>query len=255
MKNIFSLITAFLSLTFVVGAFFAAPVSADHTWGNYHWARTANPFLLKLGDNLTSNWDPYLATTSTDWTASNVLDTEVIPGSTNPKRCAPTGGRIEVCNSAYGKNGWLGIAQIWVSGDHIGQGTVKLNDTYFKSATYNTPAWRNLVMCQEVGHTFGLDHQDEIFNNANLNTCMDYTNNPLSNQHPNLHDYEQLDALYAHLDVFTTIGQSVSGSAQGDLMGRSEWGTRLKDNGHVATFIRDLGRGQKVLTHVIWALE
>lgn len=25
-----------------------------HAWGTYHWARTANPFALKLGDNVTS---------------------------------------------------------------------------------------------------------------------------------------------------------------------------------------------------------
>ncbi len=34
-------------------------------------------------------------------------------------------------------------------------------------------------MCQEIGHDFGLDHQDENFNNPNLGTCMDYTNDPL----------------------------------------------------------------------------
>jgi hypothetical protein len=51
-------------------------------------------------------------------------------------------------------------------------------------------------MCQEVGHTFRLDHQDEKFNNVNLGTCMDYTSDPdgslngeLSNLHPNAHDY------------------------------------------------------------------
>src|SRR3989344_8585733 len=93
--------------------------------------------------------------------------------------CRATNGRVEVCNSKYGNNGWLGIAQIWVTGgEHITQGVVKLNDTYFNKSPYNTPAWRNLVMCQEVGHTLGLGHVDEIFNNTNLGTCMDYTNDP-----------------------------------------------------------------------------
>jgi hypothetical protein len=33
----------------------AAPsANATHSWNGYHWARTANPFTLKLGDNLTS---------------------------------------------------------------------------------------------------------------------------------------------------------------------------------------------------------
>src|SRR5438094_52420 len=34
--------------------------NANHSWGGYHWARTANPFTLTLGDNLSSTWDPYL---------------------------------------------------------------------------------------------------------------------------------------------------------------------------------------------------
>ena len=58
----------------------------------------------------------------------------------------------------------------------------------------------SLVSCQEGGHTLGLDHQDENFNNANLGTCMDYTKNPSTNQHPNKHDYDQLLSTYSHFD-------------------------------------------------------
>src|SRR5215212_1096853 len=164
----------------------------NHSWGDYHWARTANPFTLNLGDNVTSTWDPYLTTSSseTDWSQSTVLDTTVVPGTSSAKRCPAKDGRVEVCNSTYGKNGWLGIASIWGKGSHITKGTTKLNDSYFKTTKYNTPAWRSLVMCQEVGHTFGLGHQDENFSNENLNTCMDYTNLPDSNQHPNQGDYD-----------------------------------------------------------------
>ena len=40
---------------------------AAHSWGSYHWARTANPFTLKLVDNLTtSDWKSKLAQTSQD---------------------------------------------------------------------------------------------------------------------------------------------------------------------------------------------
>ena len=115
---------------------------------------------------------------------------------------------------AYGNNGWLGIAQIWASGSHITQGVVKLNDTYFNTPTYDTGSWRQFVMCQEIGHTFGLDHQDENFNNANLGSCMDYTNNPSSNQHPNTHDYDQLESIYSHVDGTTTVGMSTGAQAQ-----------------------------------------
>jgi len=244
-------------------ASFATTVRASHSWGNYHWARTSNPFTLKLGDNLSSAWDSYLGTTSIDWSLSSVLDTTIVPGGTTARRCRATSGRVEVCNASYGNNGWLGLAQIWVSGGHITQGVTKVNDTYFNTTTYNTPAWRNLVMCQEVGHNFGLDHQDENFNNTNLGTCMDYTSNPDPNQHPNQHDYEQLETVYAHLDSFTTIqsgtqklplGLSIAGGAlNSDFENRSEWGKELKNNGNVALYERDFGGGQKIFTFIIWA--
>lgn len=254
MKNTFSKFIFIFSL-FVSFLAFPSVSYANHSWGSYHWARTANPFLVQLGDNVTSLWDSYLATASTDWTTSSVLDTAIVSGSTSAKRCRATSGRVEVCNATYGNNGWLGVAQIWITGEHITQGTVKMNDTYFSRAQYNTPAWRNLVMCQEVGHVFGLDHQDEVFDNPNLGTCMDYTNTPSTNQHPNYHDYQQLEIIYAQLDAFTTVGQRLQGSLNSDLHNRSEWGKQIRNNGQVAVFERDLGNEQKVVTHVIWAQE
>ncbi len=103
-------------------------------------------------------------------------------------------------------------------------------DTYFSAGSqYNTPSWRALATCQEIGHTFGLDHQDTNFNNPNLGTCMDYTSNPdgpPANTSPNRGDYDELLCIYdpgtagrtlsttthsctgtGHLDSFTTIGQ------------------------------------------------
>ena len=241
----------------VVLALGTSSVKADHSWGNYHWARTANPFNLNLGDNLSSAWDSYLFTTSADWSFSNVLDTTIVAGQTK-RNCRPTSGRVEVCNAKYGNNGWLGLAQIWVSGDHIYQGITKVNDTYFNTSTYNIPGWRNLVMCQEVGHTLGLDHQDEIFNNANLGTCMDYTSNPYgppSNEHPNAHDYEQLEIIYEHLDSFTTISQTINqrNGLEVNLDNPSQWGRLVKSQGRIAVYERDFGGGYKAFTFVIWA--
>ena len=225
-------------------------VLGSHSWGGYHWARTSNPFTLKVGDNVSSQWDGVLNTTISDWSQSTVLDLTKVTGASKGK-CRPTAGRVEVCNGAYGNNGWLGIAQIWITGSvHITQGTVRLNDTYFNTAAYNTTAWRNLVMCQEVGHTFGLDHQDENFDNANLGTCMDYTSNPGTNQHPNQHDYDELGIIYSHLDSTTTIGSVVSGSAAA-----SGWGRLVSSSAssHSSIYRLDLGNGQSVLTHVLWA--
>ncbi len=230
---------------------------ANHSWGGYHWARTSNPFALKLGDNVSATWDSYLATTSSDWNLSSVLDTVIVAGKTRPKVCRATSGQVEVCSEKYGANGWLGVATIWASGLHITQGTVKVNDTYFNTPTYNKPAWRNLVMCQEVGHTIGLDHQDEDFSNPPLGTCMDYSSDPTLNQHPNQHDYDMLETIYAHLDTTTTLKQSlVSGVAsEVDLDDPKEWGKELRksSDGKASLYERDLGKGHKVFTFVIWA--
>jgi len=238
----------------------ATAASATHSWNGYHWARTANPFTVKLGNNLSSQWQSYLATTSSDWSQSTVLDTTIVAGQAGrPRQCRATLGRVEVCNTTYGNNGWLGVASISINGSHITQGTVKLNDTYFNTATYNSPAWRNLVTCQEVGHTFGLDHQDENFSNANLDTCMDYTNDPSSNQHPNKHDYDELVTIYSHLDGTTTVGQAVANSAAAvDEDDEPEnWGVLVKQsrNGRVSVYELDEGNGRKKITFVMWALE
>lgn len=256
-----SLLVAVASVTL---AGMASTAAASHSWGGYHWARTSNPFTLKLGDNVSSAWDAYLAGARDDWSiptsgTADLLELATVAGSTNPKNCRAVKGRVEVCNASYGNNGWLGLASISITGKHITQGAVKLNDTYFNTAKYNTSAWRALVMCQEIGHTFGLDHQDESFSNTNLNTCMDYTNSPESNQEPNSHDYEQLVTIYTHLDSTTTLGQGAVGSFAGEIDHNDprSWGQLVKvsNGGRTGIYELDHGRGSKTVTFVIWTLE
>ena len=244
--------------------------TASHSWGGYHWARTSNPFTLQLGNNVSGAWGSVLVTTKDDWSKSAVLDLTIVPGNTSPRQCKPRAGMVQVCNERYGNNGWLGIAQIWLSGMHITQGTTKLNDTYFNTAKYNTPAWRNLVSCQEVGHTFGLDHQDENFSNTNLGTCMDYTNDPTAispfngqdNEHPNQHDYDELVTIYAHPDSSTTVATIQANAAalpremvEHDYNVRSQWGKLVKEskNGLKEVYVLDFGQGRKLVTFVRWA--
>jgi len=261
---------------FVVVAVFVLllPVSAmaNHSWGSYHWARTSNPFTLKVIDNVTSIWDSYLDVARNDWNSSTVLNlTEVSGPVSNPKRCTSVAGQIEVCNSTYGSNGWLGIAGISISGSHITKGYTKLNDTYFNSPSYNTPAWRQMVTCQEIGHDFGLDHQDENFSNANLGTCMDYTNSPGTNQHPNTHDYQQLETIYGHLDSTTTVSSVIDSMAKSMARPRSireimadagQWGTpvRFDELGRPNVFIMPTGMNKDgetefEVTHVLWTSD
>src|SRR2546425_4681002 len=202
-----------LGTAVLTASVFVTAAAANHSWGGYHWARTANPFTLKLGDNVSGLWDGMLAKASSDWSQSTVLDTTIVPGGAKPRSCRPTSGQVEVCSANYGNTGWLGLAQIWITGGvHITQGVVKNNDYYFGSSSYqyNNTAEMQHVICQEIGHTFGLDHQST--SGASLNTCMDYyhntSNTDTKSTHPNTHDYQELGIIYAHLDSFTTIGAS-----------------------------------------------
>lgn len=241
---------------------FPSGAYASHSWNGYHWARTSNPFTLKLGDNVSGQWDAMLRTASSDWSKSTVMDTTIVAGGTSARSCRPTTGRVEVCNANYGNTGWLGVAQIWVTGSvHISQGTVKNNDYYFGSSTYryNNSAEMQHVICQEVGHTFGLAHQDE--SGISLNTCMDYYHNTSASDtkstHPNQHDYDELATIYSHLDSSTTIRiptKLPKEMATGDFSSPSSWGevVSISANGREEVYVRDFGRGNQVVTFVIW---
>ena len=274
-----SVLLVLIAITF---AAFPLIVLANHSWNGYHWARQSNPFTVKLGNNVGSLWQTSLTNASADWSTSTVLNTTIVAGGTRPKNCRPTSGQDEICSARYGNTGWLGLAQIWLTtGNHIAQGVVKLNDTYFTTGSqYDTPSWRALVTCQEIGHTFGLDHQDTNFNNPNLGTCMDYTSNPdgpPSNTRPNQGDYDELLCIYdpgtagrtlstqthsctgtGHLDSFTTVGQVTKmppAMADVDYSGPNQWGKLVsgsRESG-ISTYDLDFGHGNHIVTRVIWA--
>lgn len=84
------------------------------------------------------------------------------------RRCPAVAGKIRVCNNTYGYNGWLGLASINIDNQgHITRGTAKMNDSY--SSYFASQDERNHVMCQEVGHLFGLGHTSE--DGSTQNTC------------------------------------------------------------------------------------
>ena len=248
--------------------------SASHSWGGYHWARTANPFTLKLGNNLSSasGWQTHLSQASLDWNSpasfgalSTPLLTAVVAGQSS-KRCSMVPGTTQVCNSTYGNNGWLGLASISISGGtHITQGSAKMNDTYFNTSTYNNPNEKLHVMCQEIAHTFGLDHQST--DGSSQNTCMDYFSNTGANAtstlstRPNAHDFEQLNSIYAHLDSTTTVSATSatkpSAAAEEGNDDPGSWGRLVSqsNNGRSSTYEAFNRDGSKTVTHVYWTLE
>ncbi len=258
---------------------FSSATIANHTWGGYHWARSTPQFTLKLGDNLTTaDWKAHLAQSSSNWNSGNSAVLTAIVGGTSNKRCSMVAGTTQVCNSRYGNNGWLGLASINLTGGtHITQGSAKMNDTYFSTATYNNPNEREHVMCQEIAHTFGLDHQST--DGSSQDSCMDYFSNTGANAtstlstKPNAHDFDELNLIYTHLDSSTTVAAiaaaaaaSVARSNANNGNGSSDvdvtddpnsWGQLVSQSasGRSSVYERYNSDGSKTLTHVYWTIE
>ena len=257
---------ALCALVAVATAAFAPVTLADHSWGNYHWARTTSSFDLTVINSTTSDWDGYVTVAVGDWSNSSKLnlaqDGSGDTASKTRRQCRGGAGTVRICNLAYGNTGWLGIAGISIdTSGHITTGYTKLNDTYFLTSYYNNPAWRQSVTCQELGHNIGLDHQDEDFDNGSLFTCMDYQDPPY--EHPNSHDFEQLESIYGHLDSYDSYSGGGDGGcnappgkgcnksgANGDV----GWGVSLGRRGNAETFIRIDPDGTAHITHVTWAI-
>jgi hypothetical protein len=241
----------------IPAAMLALPAIASHSWSTYHWKRTTAELTVPVGDNVDANWDSYLNAAIADWNNSTVINSPKVAGTTNPKNCRAVAGTIQVCNGKYGNTGWLGIASISLSGGHISQGTTKLNDTYFNTPQYNTYSWKSLVTCQEIGHDYGLGHQDEDFSTDNTNSCMDYTSLPAGNEHPDAHDYQQLLDIYNHLESAAGLpgGSAAIGVEVGDTP--ATWGRPIHFDrqGRPDYFERIDSPGQRTITHVFWTLD
>ncbi len=229
---------------------------ASHTWNNYHWARTGSSFTLQVVDSNTSDWDDELNLAASQWSQSSKFDLTVVTGvstSTSRKRCTAIVGKVRSCNAAYGNNGWLGLASINLdSNGHISQGTSKMNDSY--ASSFASQNERRHVMCQEMGHTFGLGHTSE--DGTSQNTCMDYSQSATSTA-PNQHDYDQLAAQYSHTDSYnsysTTLAATKVTALQNAMAGDIAMGSRIRKGVFDEMWAVPDGKGGVWIHHVYLA--
>jgi hypothetical protein len=99
-----------------------------------------------------------------------------------------TSDHINAYNGYYGGTGWLGIAEIRrYSGCTVYEGRARLNMSYLEYGYSRTN--KKHVACQEVGHLFGLGH-----NESSTTTCMNDT--ILYAPHPNSHDRSLINSIY-----------------------------------------------------------
>lgn len=240
----------------VAAAAISVPAIAHHSWDGLHWARPSGAEVaVTVGDNVGPQWDKYVLAAVTNWNKSTVIQSPIVPGKTLPVKCQLITGTIQVCNSTYGVTGWLGLTSVKLSSGHISAMSSKLNDSYFNTPTFNTAAWRLYVTCHELGHAYGLAHQDEDMYNPNIGSCLDVPLNVKGNEAPNLHDYEMLLYIYDHGDSFITV---TNGAATSSLeVGNSpkDWGRAIKFDrlGRPTVFVRNVSPTESVVTDVIWA--
>jgi hypothetical protein len=188
---------------------------AEHSWGNYHWARNANPLPLLVVDSVDLSWQFEFDMALNEWNDDETVLAMTIDSADDSararKRCKMKSGQIRVCNASYGYNGWLGLATIGLNSQgHIDRGTAKVNDSY--SSYWADQNQKRHVMCQEVGHLFGLGHTSE--DGTSQQTCMDYSSDPQSIS-PNQHDYDLLATKYAHLDSYNSFDEGSSSEGEG----------------------------------------
>jgi len=169
----------------VVGAGY---LFANHPWicsGStaYHWARRTVGFASPAAQSSVSR------SASAYTSAFN----KVIPTWNATVINLVGGSQLGLFYGAYGANGWLGLATISnISGCTIGSATSQLNDSYLRSSSYSQTNIDH-VACQEVGHTFGLNH-----NRSSSTTCMNDSILTAGNQ-INQHDFDQLASIYASI--------------------------------------------------------
>ena len=269
------------TLVFLVLCLVAAvPAFASHGWGSYHWGKscaTCAASITVYDSTVTTNtsWPTHLnraifgdssnpnTANRRGWNDSAALALSIASGSTTASTrssCPAVSNAVRVCNYNYGSNGWLGLATInTVSGStvHIAWGTAKMNDTYFASGYPNTE--KRHVMCQEVGHDFGLGHTSE--NGSSQNTCMDYYQNTSASDWtstgPNQHDFDQiLTQMHWGAKVFLP-GESLrvmGDELPSDFNEPWQWGTPVGFDlqGRPNLFKFDLGEDALGNEHAFW---
>jgi len=241
----------------IASAAISSSVIADHAWSDYHWATSTGTVNLPVVDSVTPDWQQSFETSLNKWNQSGAINQTVESaddGSRTRKRCSSIEGKMRVCNADYGYNGWAGLASINLdSQGHIKLGTAKMNDSYLSSSSED---YRNHVMCQEIGHVFGLGHTSE--DGSSQKTCMDYSND-INSQWPNSHDYQMLSSIYNHIDGYDSAGGTSDGGCKGGpkkcgSQSNPAFGVKVMSKGRMQIWVAP-GNNGSTWVHHVWLAE
>ncbi len=170
-----------------------------------HWPSQTRPVKISIDDQLSPVYSQFIPRALRDWNqAAPIVVTQ--DGSDSIK--------VSIQNCDFGETGWVGVTQVNLNGNKIISAPVYINDHWMKTASYNNHIQQQYVVSHELGHSFGLDHQDVEFCNPNTGSVMDYAysivggtqncdgqsvNFGISNEHPNPNDIKALTDAYANI--------------------------------------------------------
>lgn len=222
------------------------------------WRNNKNGLTLTVRNALSSDWDTYFVKAVNDWNAAPALQLSMQDAAEDPT-CSSVRGILKVCNDFYGNTGWTGLNEIYFEGNYISASVAKMNESYL-SASGTSTAEKQYVMCHEIGHGFGLPHRDEIPNNPDLGSCLDYTYRFENNIHPDsVVDFDNLKNLYGVIGNRRMLhGEEGDEVIVNDTIFRTrDWnhenGRILHQSEHHQVYENDLGGGLRVVTTLLLA--
>ncbi len=201
----------------------AGTALANNAWGTNHWAADSSgraSMTFSTNDIYEDDTKALLSL----WSGKVPLDPDYV--SRKGDIVVTTGKSVL----------WLGRAQIWVDGSgHITKGQVKMNTSLLTSSLYPAEATAH-VLCQELGHIFGLSHDTDNQGGMGDGSGGQWFSDLRD------HDIDTLNTIYGH----TTDGAS----------GDSEKGGGGKPNGcnpNKPGCTTGQSSGRWVTVHTFWA--
>ncbi len=155
-----------------------ATVASAHQWSNFHWNRYGSSVTILVRN--TAQYRTEASQAINDWNNNTILDIPQVDYHTD----------ISVFDGNYGDTGWAGLAEISYSSNngHLTHGHARLNYYYPSSSTF-----KQGIFCQEIGHTFGLDHANDGgcmglgYYSGSTHTTVTHTRNDIYNMYRNNH--------------------------------------------------------------------